>query len=51
MLELLWNAAYLGGSVTMLGLLVLPVVFLVGINVIYLVTDFLCHFRDRRSLM
>lgn len=51
MLELLWNAAYLGGSITMLGLLVLPVMFLVAINVIYLVADLLCRFWDRRSFM
>lgn len=51
MLELLWNAAYLGSSITMLGLLVLPVMFLVAINVIYLVADLLCRFRDRRSFM
>lgn len=51
MLELLRNAVYLSGSLTMIGLLVLPVVFLAAINVIYFLTELLCHFRDRRSLM
>nr|WP_326185455.1 hypothetical protein [uncultured Oscillibacter sp.] len=51
MAALIQNAMYLGGSMVVFGLLVLPVLFLSAISALYIAVEAIQSFRERRGLI
>ena len=49
MLELLETTMYLGGNLTLIGMTVLPAVFLLTVSVVYFVAETIHNFRERRG--
>ena len=49
MLGLLGSAVYLGGSLVIVWLLLLPVAFLLLVSILYIVADAIRGFRERRG--
>lgn len=50
MLGLLGNIMYLGGSVVLCTLLLLPALFLLSVSIVYFLFDTIQNFRERRHL-
>ena len=49
MLQMIYEMLYLSGGLMVVGMLVLPVVFLLTINVVYIFTDLIHQFKERRG--
>ena len=50
MTSLLQSAVYLGGGMVVLGLLVLPVLFLLTVSALYLMLEAVQYFSGRRGV-
>ena len=50
MLGLLGNIMYLGGSVVLCTLFLLPALFLLSVSIVYFLFDTIQNFRERRHL-
>ena len=51
MAELFQNAMYLSGSFVLIGLLLVPLLFLLTISIIYVLADSLSRFWERHGML